>query len=477
LKIFNFLVGILILAVSTGYAQESFQATLLGWEQRTQNFMLDRAHNFGGTHFNRGLFRDHINKMSPEHEIDLLTYRYTLFEDYDWLTSNQAYRLSMGSLNATNFAIENSVKSDITLHSNGLLSIEGYQEENLRTQRMLFYLGYDHKLGLNHHVGVNHTLSGKKSDLDATFFYRYGSLREGMIQINITLQDWAGNVTQGLAEDGRNEYNDRYEIVHHYNNFPELMSLQIVTPRWGRWRAELVGGFQIYSQKKVNYESPDYRFQDEEWAHYLGGLLEYSGKDYGAGITYQRRFSKLRRIPNRDSNYDLDFTNRQITNQLGLYGARRIRKLRLEQWVWYNYNIDYLSGDKIPGDLSPLGFERIPFHYVEKQFRVKSSVLYDPILKGLKAGVQFHAEYTYPQGETAENGVRNYDFRRAYPIIKDRNERLTFTIGYRVNRNFYFLGGISYDLDGDKQSGIGLPKITGTPTWFDGGFGRFSISW
>ena len=97
---------------TTGIEQANSQAgvTLMEWEQRTLNFMLDRSHNYGGTLYNRGLFRENINLMSPEHEIDLLTYRYTPGDDYNWYMTDQAYRLSFGSLNATDFFIENKIK-------------------------------------------------------------------------------------------------------------------------------------------------------------------------------------------------------------------------------------------------------------------------------------------------------------------------------------------------------------------------------
>ena len=106
----------------------------------------------------------------------------------------------------------------------------------------------------------------------------------------------------------------------------------------------------------------------------------------------------------------------------------------------------------MPDDLAPdyLSNERRPFNFIERRLKIKSRFLYGSLKKGLQAGIEFHADYRYPQGEKAPgNGVRN----------------------------FYLLGGISYDLDKDKQSGIGLPRITGTPTWFDGGFGRISLSW
>lgn len=462
------------------FAQQSRdRATLFSWEQRIQNFMLDRSHNYGGTHFKRGLFREHLNTMSPEHEIDLMTYQYTLVDDYNWIQADHNYQLGMGSLNATDFATENRIKSNISFNDRNKLKIRGYHEENLRTNRLLFHLGYEHSFGGVHTIGGNHTLTNEKSDLDATLYYRYGNFEKGMVQVDLTLLDWASNVVQGLAEESSNQYNELYEVTHQYMQNPYLFSLKAVSPQTRNFRAELVSGLQTYSEKLVESSSDTMDFIDEEWAHYLGGLFEYSNSYFTSGLTYQRTFSKLKRQPALVSDYEDDFGNWQISDIAGFFITGRIKDFRLEQWLWHEWNTDRLQGENVPGDLTTLNFEnnRIPFDYYETRVKVKSRLLYDPKKFGFNAGLEFHADYRKPQGERAHNGVRNFDFRRVYSVVRNRNERLTFTLGYRFDENFYFLAGVSYDLDKDKQSGIGLPRVTGTPTWFDGGFGRLSIRW
>ena len=468
---------VVLICLAGGYALAQDSGTLFKWEQRMRNFMLDRAHNYGGTHYNRGLFREHINEMSPEHNLDLITYRYSLLEDYRWKLAQNAYRLSLGSLNATDFAIENAVKSRIPVNDKNQVIIEGYHEENIRANRFLFHLGYKRSLGKRHHVGVRHTLTREKADLDATVFYRYGSYTDGMVELDLTFMDWGSNVVQRLAEDSRNKWNKSYEVTHQYTHSPKLLSLRLSSPQQGRLKAELLGGVQIYARKRVEVHADTSRYLDEEWAHYAGALLEYQHSRFTLGLTYTRTFSKLRRKPAENSTYELDFGNRQITNQFGFYGVGRIGPFRLEQWVWYGYDLDRLQGEKVPGDLKNHSFERISFDYREEPISLKSKLQYSAVEKGITTGLEFNAEYSRPQGERAENGVVSFDFRRTYSIVRDYNARFTYTIGYRISPQFYFLAGISYDLDGDSQTGRGTEKVIGDPTWFDGGFGRFSISW
>lgn len=475
----------IILFSSTGlsqiYAQGAAEhATLVGWEERTLNFMLDRSHNFGGTNYNRGLFRDNINLMSPEHEIDLLTYRFTFVEDFNWQMADEAYRLSFGSLNATDFAVENKIKSTYDIDKNNSLLINGTHEENFRASRFFFQLGYEHHFKGNHHVGGSHTFLNDKSDLDLTAYYRYGTLEEGMVYAGITLLDWTGNVVQGLADDSDNRYNDTYDLTFKYEKSPKLLNLKLISPQVGNFRAEILAGLQTFSQKLVNPSGDTLDFRDQEWAHYAGALIEYAYSKGIVGFTYQRRFSKLRRRPAQGSQFEEDFNNWQFSDRGGFFATGRFGHFQLEQWLWLERNVDRLQGERVPDDLAPdyLPNERRPFNFIERRLKIKSRVLYGSLEKGIQTGIEFHADYRYPQGEKAPgSGVRNFDFRNVYPIVRNRNERMTLTIGYRVNENFYLLGGISYDLDKDKQSGIGLPRITGTPTWFDGGFGRISLNW
>lgn len=471
------------------YAQvkdSTAHATLLGWEGRTLRFMLDRSHNFGGTNYNRGLFRDNINLMSPEHETDLLTYRFTPIDEYNWIVSDEAYRLSFGSLNATDFAVENKIKSTYDINERNAFLIDGTHEENLRVNRFFFQLGYEHQFKGGHHVGGKHTFTNDKSDLDLTAYYRYGSFKEGMVYAGVTFLDWTGNVVQGLADESSNEFNEMYDVTFKYNESPKLLNLKLISPVLGDFRAEIVAGLQTFYSKRVSPEPDTLDFIDEEWAHYLGGLVEYQNKYFTAGVIYQRRFSRLRRQPASNSSFDLDFNNWQFSDRGGFFATGRLSdyNIRLEQWLWLERNVDRLQGKRVPDDLSPLDIEdiefpskRIPFDFVEKRLKLKSRLLYDKETKGMVLGLEFHADYRYPQGEKDQFGVRNFAFRTVYPIVRNKNERFTFTVGYRVNKNFHFIGGISYDLDKDKQSGIGRPRITGTPTWFDGGFGRISLRW
>lgn len=469
----------LLIPLNVFAQQSSHFATLMEWEQRTLNYMLDRSHSYGGTLYNRGLFRENINLMSPEHEIDLLTYRYTPGDAYNWYMADQAYRLSVGSLNATDFFIENKVKFNYAFNGNHKLLVEGAHEEKLRAERFLFRLGYEYRLRQDHTIGAEHTLSNSKSDLDLTLFYRYGNFEKGMIQAGVTYLDWGANVVQDLAAGSANQWNDRYKTTFQYKRRPLLFNLKLISPTIKNFRAELLTGIQSYSEKEVSStEVENLGYWDEEWAHYVGALVQYSHPIGVVGLTYQRRFSKLRRQPLPGSDFDDDFYTRQFSNSGGFFVTGNYQKISVEQWMWLERVVDQLQGDAVPDDISPDYLEdvRRPFDFEEYRLKMKSRLLYGSSEKGAQVGLEFHADYRYLQGEEdPSNGIRDYNFRRAYPIVRERSDRITFTIGYRINPNVYLLAGVSYDVDGDKESGIGWPRQE--TTRFDGGFGRLSVEW
>ena len=473
------LVTLLLSVIEVSARQANSGVTLMEWEQRTLNFMLDRSHNYGGTLYNRGLFRENINLMSPEHEIDLLTYRYTMAEDYNWFMADQAYRLSAGSLNATDFFVENRIKFNYSFNENHTLIVDGTHEEKLRADRFLFRLGYEYRLNQDHTIGAEHTLTNSKSDLDLTLFYRYGDFESGMIQAGVTYLDWGANVVQDLAAGSANQWNDRYKTTYQYERRPLLVNLKLVSPTVNNFRAELLAGIQTFSEREVSStEFENYDYGDEEWAHYVGALVQYFHPIGVAGFTYQRKFSKLRRQPLPGSDFENDFFTRQYSDSGGFFVTGNYRKFSVEQWMWLERIVDQLQGEAVPDDISPDYLENVrrPFDFEEYRLKMKSRVLYGSSEKGIQLGLEFHADYRYLQGEDDPNtGIRDYTFRRVYPIVRERNDRITFSIGYRFNPNVYLTGGVSYDVDGDKESGIGWPRED--TTRFDGGFGRLSVEW
>ncbi|HKK25064.1 MAG TPA: hypothetical protein VJ941_05520, partial [Gracilimonas sp.] len=60
------------------------RATLYGWENNTKLFIKDLSGNYGGRFYDRGLFRMHTHSMDMEYQLDMLTYQFSFFDEYEW---------------------------------------------------------------------------------------------------------------------------------------------------------------------------------------------------------------------------------------------------------------------------------------------------------------------------------------------------------------------------------------------------------
>src|SRR5690606_7387352 len=117
------------------------------------------------------------------------------------------------------------------------------------------------------------------------------------------------------------------------------------------------------------------------------------------------------------------------------------------------------------------------FDFKEHRYKNKTSINVDWFDRRLTTTVSFLLDNRYLDMPVAANGVRGFEFRRLYPIVRDRGERLTFSITFVLGNTFHFTGGASYDLDGDIQSGYGNTKAIPSKTNFDGGFMRMMLVW
>lgn len=455
------------------------RGTLSGWVQTTQNLILNQSNNYGGVHYNRGLFRQHLNEMSPEFDIDYLTYQFDMIDDYQWYQQTNGFRTAIGSFNALEFLAISHMKQSLDWNNNThQFDIDVYSEDYLKAERAFLILNYTYKISQHHGVGAFHTADNTKYDLDGGLYYTFKHPLAGEIKTTFTAIDYATNKVMSLARGSDNRYNDDYPILHRYDRNPYLLEISWKSPDYGPFRAEFFAGNRTPLKKTVTPRDNNESFIDTERAHYIGALIDGGWQRATIGITYQRRYSHLRRIPAPDSDYTFDFTNLHWFDRLGIYSQIRWKPLTWKHFMWYEYQVDELRGKEVPDDLRPPIYNPIqqPFDLREQRLKIQSTLQYRVTAWTTTFGLTYSGDFRDPQGDI-KNGIWDLDFRQVYPIVRDRNERLTFRIDHDFNPQFRLTLGFSLDLDGDNQSGYGAPKIVPSNTVTDGGFGRMTISW
>ncbi|CAN5194036.1 hypothetical protein BH23BAC3_BH23BAC3_14180 [soil metagenome] len=476
---------------ATSQNGEPKRATLKGWETDLRLFIKDRTNNLGGLAYDRGLFRLTTVPMDMEYQLDIFTYRHSYLDDYRWHNSadnGNGFRSSVGSLNTAKFAVNSQLRSRVELSGRSSLDFTAYQQQDMRANRALILMNYSHSLGSQeyglspHRLGITHTLGQAKSDLDASFYYRYGNLGHGTITAEFTALDWANNFVSDLSA-GRNS---DFEIRQIYSQIPFLYTLRLESPQFGIFRGEAVAAFQPESRAEViRLELPDENYLVSDWANYQAALLEAARKNFTAGIIWQRTFARMEREPSLGSDYPFDYGNRQIQQRGGIYFTWYWRGFGIEQWFWTERNRDqqFDENPEVYAAQEPQfeefgsSPERYPFNFSEIRRFNKTRIFYAPADRLLSIYLEHNGDWR-DLGMDGHPTIPARNYRNYYPNhILDRNERLTLGIGFAFNEQASLTLGASIDLDGDLIHGMGWEREDATRSYFDGGFGRLQILW
>lgn len=484
----------LCMAVHLAQAQSTPpRATLLEWSAEMRLLVLDRTHGYGGRYYEGGLFRTFTRAMDHEYELDLLTYRFSLFEDLLWTRASGGYRVYTGSIDYGEFVTESQLRHTVTLGQRSTFRVFGLQEENLRARRFFVEVGYSYGLVPQHHLGLQHTLGMDKEDLDLSLHYTWRSLAQGGVHVELGLLDWTSNFVYHLIASSNRGFDTRQRYLEQ----PFFVALEATTPLSWPLRAELTAGTQRRSRARVDVtvaRIPGYAgfltehlatFYNTEAIRYVGALVEYPGPFFTLGATYRGRYGRLVRTPSADSTgcwnaargldrcqvpYPYDFRTREYTSALGLHGALQWWRLELRtEWI------RAINKDQIEGAALPAAY-RNPHDFRERRLTGKTRISYlTPT--GFWSAVELNVEDRKVRGPR-QSGTINLPFRRNFPDqVVPFNRRITLLLGYR-RPTLELVVGVSYDQDGDLYSGWGIPsQWRDKPARFDGGFFRLQLTW
>lgn len=420
--------------------------------------------------------------MNMEYQLDLFTYKFSYFDDYEWYSSDNGFRSFVGSINTSDFAVRSELKNQYSFNERGTFTVVASQQEDLRARLGLMSVGYAHHFGEHHRFGVQHMLGQAKSDLDVTLYYKYGNRETGVITAEVSALDWANNFVSDLAASRNSEP----DLRHNYFKKPYLYTLRLESPQIGIFRGEAVSAFQPVSRAEVfqGYE-PDQNFILNDWANYQAALLEVLFPGGSMGIIYQRTFTRMEREPAENSDYPLNFGNRQIQQRGGVYITYRWRGFGVEQWFWTERNRDQQFDENLDAFIAqePQFTEEgrnpnhYPFNFNEIRRFNKTRIFYAPNGRLLSIFIEHNGDWRTPTLDGhPEVPARNY--RNFYSNhIAARNEKLTLGFGFTFNSRSKLTLGASLDLDGDLKHGYGQERDNASYAVFDGGFGRFQIRW
>lgn len=460
-------------------AQQIRHNSLFGWEERTKHIIKDRYHNSGGIFYDRGLYRFTTPEMTREHELELISRDFTTLDDYNWFyKSENSFRGFAGSYNLGEFLHGATVRNKIQASENITIPLQFTRRYDLHSDRALIVLGFDYNISDKHSAGISHTLTEQKPDLDATFYYRFGEIPHGFVQLEFSALDWANNASYELSR----RRGDPFPELRNYEIKPYLFSLKASSPVINNIRGEIMGGVQTVQQSVTQgIEGLEIPFRDRERTRYLGVLLEYAIPHFTVAVTWQHRYASFSRRNTEDLTVEpINYGNYQIHNSLGLMLSFNYNGFYLDNWIWRNYNRDKQFDEYKKRYYNV--FQTYPFDFEENRIQMRNRAGYDPGDRGFRAALEWSADYRNFLRGTVDHPnfgiVDAFDYRENYiRQISHRQERLTLIIGYRFTENIYTEIGVSYDVDGDVYRGAFDQALNQNPSRFDGGFGRLVLYW
>lgn len=439
----------------------TLHATLAGWANRHRRMAMDQRHAFGDLTYDRGVFRHITPNMDWEYGLDMNTYRFSPLETSAWTQVENGLRLRVGSVVRAEWAFVTEVKQVISLAPDHTLRFDATLQQDGAAQRSLIEFTYNWNVSGVHHAGVRHTISEYKPDLDASFYYQYGTSQTGRIRAEMTVLDtYHDFIFQTLGVADKQE-----DFVRSYSQQPYMGQITVETPRRFPLRAEVYAAWQPKSELIVQSNmDPAHRYRDQEAFHYVGALLEYRAGPVTGGLLFQRDKSSLDRLGLR-SGVTSDYDTAQRLQRGGAFLMGTWGPFVGEAWFFLEHYYDRQEGTDF--ELSTISRS---MDYGDRRKDARVRVSYRPPSTGWYGSLGYLSlERDLGEGSS----IMGNEWRNHWPVLNPFNNRLVGTVGYRFDQGAVELG-MNFDLDGD----ITYKDDPGTSkTRFDNGFIRFVTSW
>ena len=435
------------------------RATLFYWSEVRRRMVLDREHSVGEQFHDRGVFRHTTRFVDREYELDLMAYRFSPFEDEQWMRASGGIRLRAGSVERDLWAIETELKNTVPLgtQSRHYFSINGILREDPQVQQAWLEMSYAYRIARQHAVGLRHTFSQYKYDLDITPFYAYASPTWGRASVAVTILDVYSNFI--YEQLGINE--EIQDVLRIYETKPYLFNVSYRTPSQYAFRGEITAGFQPDTRSAYTSQTTEsYQFLETESVHYLSAMIEYHRNPVSAGLYIQRDASRLSRTSTGDS-LNTSYRTEQTQQRIGAYVRGTWRNFRLSANAFTGFYDDIQSGESF--DTSTLNNA---FSFTTETNGIHSRLVYEP-----DGWPFFGVEYLSFMRRLPANGRALVPWSGKYWDIGPDNYRVVGLIGYRFRRGSVAMG-IGYDTDGDFNRFKPAPLKR-----FDNGFFRFAMTW
>jgi hypothetical protein len=415
--------------------------TLRGWEERARTIILDREGSFDGRFSERGILQRFHPLMDAEYHLDVISSSFPLDEECAWYGRDSGARFWAGSIDHLRLIQLGQIKTRVPLGSHWGVRVEHLHEETLRARRNLLRLGFERDLGDG---AVRLFLTGTpiaikpQSDIELGASWFPG---EGEVTVAVGALDVFSDVVYqvlgvGAAlADSTLDYLSRPYTVRVFTELPLHRDLR------------MEGFGLVLTSTRVRVEpqgEPWGGFVQKEGYAYAGGLVEWTPGDRTAvgGIATWKRGRTERRPVEGNVLATTNFLDvLETSRQVGAFFLHDPSpRLRIRGWL------TRVTEEEMRESMP------IPSSYHKRTLLMRLDLTY-------RGGSGFHGELGLDSTARSGDGIRPVS--PIQPLLRS-DYRLRGDVGWRFGEGALFVLGANLDLDSGG---------------FDGGHGRFSLSW
>lgn len=426
---------------------EAVHATLRGWEDNARLTIFDRSGSFHGRLSDRGILQRFTELLDHEYTLDLVSFGFSLTEDYRWYTNRHGARAWGGSINHRFLAQSAEFAGTVPVGEAWAFDVLFNFEETLQADRALVRAGFRGSFAEDKVTGfVTGYLKADKPEMD--------------FELGLTLKPGRSNITVAFA--ALDLFNDLiYQQLGvgppiapqslDYTKHPLTARVAADIPLGRFFRTEVYGLYMTPSQLVVTEQpAEDSSFvQDERYA-YAGALLEWAPARHtalGAIATYVDAGSDRSFLDPSASPNAFDLTER--TARVGAYGIRTLGRFEIEGRFAHEWRIE----NRLRADTTASPSTE----YEDRAWVGRTSISYRA-----RSGFRADVGFDFVLRDVVKAADLPGDDLDAEDI------RLRFDLGWNFGETAMFVAGWKADLDGQQETALGV---------LDGAHGRFQVFW
>jgi hypothetical protein len=440
-----------LFGIAPAHAQSdsaSLHATLSGWAEEMWVLMEDRDAAVGGRFSDAGILQRFHPSIDAEYELDVISSRFGMSDEYAWQRHDSGMRYWAGSVNQRVLVSGTDIKLAASVGGGWGVRATFKKEDSPSLARNLLRARITRVWSAGAFAFLEASLHSIKPDNDITVGAGWrGSATEACVAFTVldafsdfiyqNLVVWPGFADTALA----------------YERQPLAMRASIETSLAARVRLEGHGAVLLPSRVRTYLQLvPDSGFRQEDRFAYLAGLIEWSASPHlRTGLFAKHVRATTDRSPLQRSRDLDDYRLLERSTHVGGFAMVRLsRHWLVESWLdrsWRPENRFYRSGVADYVD------------YEDRAWSGQSVVVYRAT-RGFTSHMAFEVDL--------RDVVRGDGQVPRAESLGRYNTRLRLDVGWQFKGGTSMLLGYRIDVDGDDYSGHG---------WFDGAHGRLVIRW